>query len=207
MVKMQTLAPLKPQPKPTSESHQMATIHIPKSMLTAPFLQHPSLTAGQKRYLYSIANVYSTRHMRALMKQQYLDVLHRCIRAGQCSLRENKNTGSNTCVKKKRSDGESRKNSTATMRQAGNGDRHGTAGGSGRTSLPRIGSQNRTVSSISTSKDRDGRKRKTNDYTEGNATGKGTDVSETQKTNEEEFLNENMSSLSVEGNEELLMEV
>uniref|UniRef100_A0A8C9YI28 Protein FAM216A n=1 Tax=Sander lucioperca TaxID=283035 RepID=A0A8C9YI28_SANLU len=56
----------------------MKTIHIPKSMMSAPFLQHPALTAGQRRYLCSIANVYSTEHMRQQMKQHYLNVLHTC---------------------------------------------------------------------------------------------------------------------------------
>uniref|UniRef100_A0A3B3RY96 Uncharacterized protein n=1 Tax=Paramormyrops kingsleyae TaxID=1676925 RepID=A0A3B3RY96_9TELE len=74
--------PFKPNPKPTSEIQQLTAIHIPKSMMAAPFLQHPSLTPGQKQYLYSIANVYSTVHMRTLMKQHYLNVLHRCISKG-----------------------------------------------------------------------------------------------------------------------------
>lgn len=96
------------------DHQQVKTIHVPKSMMTAPFLQvtcqqvichipeliyiaeckcsvlqnivimfqHPTLTTGQKRYLYSIANVYSTEHMRRLMKQHYLNVLHRCIKSG-----------------------------------------------------------------------------------------------------------------------------
>ncbi|XP_031158063.1 protein FAM216A [Sander lucioperca] len=61
----------------------MKTIHIPKSMMSAPFLQHPALTAGQRRYLCSIANVYSTEHMRQQMKQHYLNVLHTCVQSGQ----------------------------------------------------------------------------------------------------------------------------
>ncbi|XP_028852545.1 protein FAM216A-like [Denticeps clupeoides] len=62
----------KPPPRQTCENQLMKTIHIPKSMMAAPFLQHPSLTAGQKRYLYSIANVYSTDHVRRQMKQRRL---------------------------------------------------------------------------------------------------------------------------------------
>uniref|UniRef100_A0A4W5R5M7 Uncharacterized protein n=1 Tax=Hucho hucho TaxID=62062 RepID=A0A4W5R5M7_9TELE len=68
------------------DHQQVKTIHVPKSMMTAPFLQHPTLTTGQKRYLYSIANVYSTEHMRRLMKQHYLNVLHRCITSGVIAL-------------------------------------------------------------------------------------------------------------------------
>ncbi|XP_031705607.1 protein FAM216A-like isoform X2 [Anarrhichthys ocellatus] len=61
----------------------MKTILIPKSMMSAPFLQHPALTTGQRRYLCSIANVYSTAHMRQQMKQRYLNVLHTCVQPGQ----------------------------------------------------------------------------------------------------------------------------
>ncbi|XP_034397743.1 uncharacterized protein LOC117736485 [Cyclopterus lumpus] len=60
----------------------MKTILIPKSMTSAPFLQHPALTAGQRRYLCSIANVYSTAHMRQQMKQRYLNALHTCVQPG-----------------------------------------------------------------------------------------------------------------------------
>ncbi|KAM3610792.1 uncharacterized protein V6R79_009041 [Siganus canaliculatus] len=44
---------------------------------------HPALTAGQRRYLCSIASVYSTQHMRHQMKQHYLNVLRTCIQSGQ----------------------------------------------------------------------------------------------------------------------------
>uniref|UniRef100_A0A672NBS5 Uncharacterized protein n=1 Tax=Sinocyclocheilus grahami TaxID=75366 RepID=A0A672NBS5_SINGR len=56
------------------------TIHIPKTITAAPFLQHPGLTPGQKRFLYSIAEAYSKEHMRQLICQHYMNVLHRCIR-------------------------------------------------------------------------------------------------------------------------------
>nr|XP_043882587.1 protein FAM216A-like isoform X2 [Solea senegalensis] len=62
-----------------ADSQHMTTVHIPKSVMSAPFLQHPALTTGQRRYLYSIANVYSTEHMRRQMKQHYLNVLHACL--------------------------------------------------------------------------------------------------------------------------------
>ncbi|XP_043078115.1 uncharacterized protein LOC122326952 [Puntigrus tetrazona] len=64
-----------------SEQDQgIKTIHIPKTITAAPFLQHPSLTPGQKRFLYSIAEAYSKEHMRQLICQHYMNVLHRCIR-------------------------------------------------------------------------------------------------------------------------------
>ncbi|XP_026090852.1 protein FAM216A-like [Carassius auratus] len=56
------------------------TIHIPKIMAAAPFLQHPGLTPGQKRFLYNFAEAYSKEHMRQLICQHYMNVLHRCIR-------------------------------------------------------------------------------------------------------------------------------
>ncbi|KAK5910425.1 hypothetical protein CesoFtcFv8_004260 [Champsocephalus esox] len=74
----------------SSGGQPMKTIHVPKSMMAAPFLQHPALTAGQRRYLCSIASVYSTEHMRQQMKQHYLHLLHTCLQSGQnppCSRR------------------------------------------------------------------------------------------------------------------------
>lgn len=47
--------------------------------------QHPGLTPGQKRFLYSIAEAYSKEHMRQLIRQHYMNVLHRCIRTGEPS--------------------------------------------------------------------------------------------------------------------------
>ncbi|CAH6778882.1 protein FAM216A [Phodopus roborovskii] len=55
---------------------QVQTIHIPKSMTDAPFLKHPELTSGQKRYLYSIAKICDSGYLRTLMKRQYMHVLH-----------------------------------------------------------------------------------------------------------------------------------
>ncbi|XP_028313478.1 protein FAM216A [Gouania willdenowi] len=64
-------------------SQYMKTIHAPKSLMSAPFLQHPALTAGQRGYLSSIANIYSTEHMRSLMRRHRLSVLHSCLQPGQ----------------------------------------------------------------------------------------------------------------------------
>ncbi|XP_068127721.1 protein FAM216A [Hyperolius riggenbachi] len=49
---------------------QVRTIQIPTSMKNATFLQHPDLTMGQKLYLCSIARIYSTSNMRALIDHQ-----------------------------------------------------------------------------------------------------------------------------------------
>uniref|UniRef100_A0A3Q4GBK6 Uncharacterized protein n=1 Tax=Neolamprologus brichardi TaxID=32507 RepID=A0A3Q4GBK6_NEOBR len=63
-------------------SQHLKTIHPPKSMMSAPFLQEPAFTGGRTPYLYSIASIYSTEHMRRQMKQHYLNVLHACIQSG-----------------------------------------------------------------------------------------------------------------------------
>ncbi|XP_072271986.1 protein FAM216A [Pyxicephalus adspersus] len=58
----------------TSESvpviSQVRTIQITRSMKDAAFLKHPDLTMGQKRYLCSIAKIYSTSNMRAILEHQ-----------------------------------------------------------------------------------------------------------------------------------------
>lgn len=59
------------------------TVILPSKITSVSFLsQHPALTAGQRRYLCSIANVYSTERMRQQMKQHYLNVLHTCVQSG-----------------------------------------------------------------------------------------------------------------------------
>ncbi|TKS87212.1 Protein FAM216A [Collichthys lucidus] len=59
-----------------------ATIQIPQTMTAAPFLKHAALTPAQKEYLYTIAASYSTAHVRDLITQHYMNVLHRCIPTG-----------------------------------------------------------------------------------------------------------------------------
>ncbi|KAM4708997.1 protein FAM216A [Discoglossus pictus] len=50
-----------------TETPHVKTVQIPRSMKNAAFLKHPDLTLGQKRYLCSIAKIYSTSHMRTLI--------------------------------------------------------------------------------------------------------------------------------------------
>lgn len=84
------------------------TTQIPKSMSAAPFLkvgltlwsagvqaewrsetwplstsQHSALTPAQKDYLYSLTASYSSAHVRNLITQHYLNVLHRRVRTGE----------------------------------------------------------------------------------------------------------------------------
>ncbi|XP_036382038.1 protein FAM216A-like [Megalops cyprinoides] len=137
----------KAAPQQLSETQQMKTIHIPKSMMAAPFLQHPGLTHGQKRYLYSIANVYSTDHMRKLMKRHYLNVLNQCIRAGQNGLAENR---TQQLKKKQAFEWGSKTDSRSQEKAKPNGDRHTAARNSGKIILPSIAnSQSRTTSTTS----------------------------------------------------------
>ncbi|XP_067911667.1 protein FAM216A [Heterodontus francisci] len=49
---------------------------------------HPGLNIGQKRYLYSIANIYSTDHMHRLMQRQHLNMLLHRTQLGYISPRE-----------------------------------------------------------------------------------------------------------------------
>ncbi|XP_073482509.1 protein FAM216A [Aquarana catesbeiana] len=79
----------------TSEStpviSQVRTIQIPKSMKDAAFLKHPDLTMGQKRYLCSIAKIYSTSNMRAILENQ----LQSQIRCGSRKAHLNHKTSGN----------------------------------------------------------------------------------------------------------------
>uniref|UniRef100_A0A671S4U7 Uncharacterized protein n=1 Tax=Sinocyclocheilus anshuiensis TaxID=1608454 RepID=A0A671S4U7_9TELE len=81
----------------------MKTIHIPKTITAAPFLQHPGLTPGQKRFLYSIAEAYSKEHMRQLICQHYMNVLHRCIRTEEPKTNSQSTSTSKTKERGKRS--------------------------------------------------------------------------------------------------------
>ncbi|KAI3368095.1 hypothetical protein L3Q82_026243 [Scortum barcoo] len=67
----------------TCEPQHVTAVQIPKSMTTAPFLKHAALTPAQKEYLYTIAATHSSAHVRNLITQHYMNVLHRCIRAGE----------------------------------------------------------------------------------------------------------------------------
>ncbi|XP_069817017.1 protein FAM216A [Dendropsophus ebraccatus] len=48
---------------------QVKTIKIPRAMKNEAFLKHPDLTMGQKRYLCSIARIYSTSNMREMTEK------------------------------------------------------------------------------------------------------------------------------------------
>ncbi|XP_069611299.1 protein FAM216A isoform X1 [Ranitomeya imitator] len=48
---------------------QVKTVKIPRTMKNEAYLKHADLTLGQKRYLCSIAKIYSTGNMRALTEK------------------------------------------------------------------------------------------------------------------------------------------
>ncbi|XP_039641334.1 uncharacterized protein LOC120548888 [Perca fluviatilis] len=74
--------------EPTTQLQHVTTIQIPKTITAAPFLKHAALTPAQKDYLYTMAASYSTTHVRHLITQHYMNVLHRRIRAGYNPERE-----------------------------------------------------------------------------------------------------------------------
>ncbi|KAG9266334.1 hypothetical protein AMEX_G20864 [Astyanax mexicanus] len=49
---------------------------------TTPCILHPCLTPGQKRYLFTAAKAHSKDHVRKLICQHYLNVLHRSTSTG-----------------------------------------------------------------------------------------------------------------------------
>lgn len=57
-------------------------MHIPRSMATAPFLKHSGLTPAQREYLYSVASSQSGERVRDIITTHYMNIVHRCIRAG-----------------------------------------------------------------------------------------------------------------------------
>nr|XP_046268355.1 protein FAM216A-like isoform X2 [Scatophagus argus] len=60
----------------------VTTVRIPQSVTAAPFLKHAALTPAQKEFLRTIAVSHSSALVRSLITQHYMNVLHRCTRAG-----------------------------------------------------------------------------------------------------------------------------
>ncbi|XP_069391640.1 protein FAM216A [Paralichthys olivaceus] len=65
-----------------TQTHQITTIRIPETMTAAPFLKHSALTPAQREYLYTVSASCSSAHVRGLITRHYMNVLHRCKRAG-----------------------------------------------------------------------------------------------------------------------------
>ncbi|KAJ8384925.1 hypothetical protein AAFF_G00197330 [Aldrovandia affinis] len=144
--------PMLPPQLQSSQTQRMETIHIPMALAAGPFLQHTRLTPGQKRYLCSIAN---TEHVRRVMQQHYLNVLHRCTKADHCpfkeSIREELNMSQRASCKM---DSDRTTNSTNLSGRTSHSDL--AAVHSGRIVLPKI----RKASTFPASKERISRKPK-----------------------------------------------
>ncbi|XP_047466589.1 protein FAM216A [Mugil cephalus] len=68
--------------RPTAARRQPQLMQIPKTLTTGPFLKHTALTPAQKEFLYSVAASSSPAHVRDLITQHYMSILHRRTRAG-----------------------------------------------------------------------------------------------------------------------------
>ncbi|XP_016339524.1 protein FAM216A-like [Sinocyclocheilus anshuiensis] len=138
----------------------MKTIHIPKTITAAPFLQHPGLTPGQKRFLYSIAEAYSKEHMRQLICQHYMNVLHRCIRTvPDANVNLNVKLQMSTCTPQE--EPKTNSQSTSTSKTKERGKRSSTSEKVKKTTLPKIVKHQRISSGFAKSNKIHSRKRRT----------------------------------------------
>ncbi|KAL3049480.1 hypothetical protein OYC64_008852 [Pagothenia borchgrevinki] len=71
-----------------SQHQHVTTIKIPKSLTAGPHLKHAALSPAQRKYLCSVAASHSAAHVRQLITQHYMNVLHRCIPADGSPERE-----------------------------------------------------------------------------------------------------------------------
>uniref|UniRef100_A0A8C2H5T8 Protein FAM216A n=1 Tax=Cyprinus carpio TaxID=7962 RepID=A0A8C2H5T8_CYPCA len=135
------------------------TIHIPKTITAAPFLQHPVLTPGQKRFLYSIAEAYSKEHMRQLICQHYINVLHRCIRTvPDANVNLNVNNVSTYTAQE---EPKTNSHSASTSKTKESGKRSSTPEKVKKTTLPKIVKHQRMSSGFAKSNKIHSRKRRT----------------------------------------------
>ncbi|XP_050949392.1 protein FAM216A [Labeo rohita] len=126
------------------------TILIPKTITAAPFLQHPGLTPGQKRFLYSIAEAYSKEHMRQLICQHYMNVLHRCIRTvpdENVNLNAKRQMSTYTTQEEHTTNSQS----TSTRKTKQSGKRSSTSDKVKKTTLPKIINHQRVSSGFAKS--------------------------------------------------------
>ncbi|XP_072221555.1 protein FAM216A [Leuresthes tenuis] len=117
---------------------QLTSIQIQKSMTAAPFLKHAALTPAQREYLYTIAASYSTAHVRSLISQHYMNVLHRSIQAGYNTDRGNPLMTSVTSAENESKKRQSKTHSEKMSRSKHMGKTNTNAGRSGKVFLPNI---------------------------------------------------------------------
>ncbi|XP_042356118.1 protein FAM216A-like [Plectropomus leopardus] len=128
-----------------------ATIQIPKTMTAAPFLKHAALTPAQREYLYTIAASYSAAHVRDLITQHYMNVLHRCIQAGGNPERGDLVASS---VTSPRSDVSDKRRSEVYSRVKHKERKDTSEKNPGKSSLPKISNRQASLSNTSASKQR-----------------------------------------------------
>nr|XP_015221861.1 PREDICTED: protein FAM216A [Lepisosteus oculatus]XP_015221862.1 PREDICTED: protein FAM216A [Lepisosteus oculatus] len=188
-------------------AQQMKTVHIPKSMMSAPFLQHPDLTTGQKKYLCSIANIYSTDHMRKLMRRQYQNTLHQCMRTGYNASRENQNPGVKLQHQQTRMTAAGSKTVPVCHHKCKpTSDRNTATAHSERLVLPRIAGHHRAVCSTSAPNENQPRKSRKESCAPQNTSVRDADtkkeLGKKRRQTGEDTLSENISSLSLEEEEQ-----
>uniref|UniRef100_A0A3B1KJE8 Uncharacterized protein n=1 Tax=Astyanax mexicanus TaxID=7994 RepID=A0A3B1KJE8_ASTMX len=109
-------------------------VPIPLKLLTSVVLspfQHPCLTPGQKRYLFTAAKAHSKDHVRKLICQHYLNVLHRSTSTGVSSPATSDTDNLHPTAEEK---------SRGSGRDAGGGKAKGKAESRKRLILPKINS-------------------------------------------------------------------
>ncbi|XP_044022222.1 protein FAM216A [Siniperca chuatsi] len=137
-------------PAARCEPQHVTTVQIPKTMTAAPFLKHTALTPAQKEYLYTIAASSSAAHVRNLITRHYMNVLHRCIRAGYSPERDDlvasvTSPGTN----------ESHKHRSEVPSRAKHKEKTNTSGRDpGKSFLPKIPNRQARLSNASGSKQR-----------------------------------------------------
>ncbi|KAM9707531.1 protein FAM216A isoform 2-T2 [Menidia menidia] len=116
---------------------QYKVVHVPKAMTAAPFLQHTALTPAQREYLYTIAASYSSAHVRSLITQHYMNVLHRRIQASISPNRDGFLITSATSAENENKKPESKAKSENLFRSKHKAKMH-TNGGSGKFLPPDV---------------------------------------------------------------------
>ncbi|XP_071353758.1 protein FAM216A isoform X2 [Trachinotus anak] len=143
-----------PTARTEPQLQHLTMIQIPKTMTAAPFLKHTALTPAQKEYLYTVAASCSTAHVRSVITQHYMNVLHRRIQAGYNRDRDD------LVVTSPENDSE-KSQSQVSSRVKHKGKRNTSARHPGKSSLPKIPNRQARPSSTSASKHRKMKKRTT----------------------------------------------
>lgn len=125
------------------------TIHIPKTLTSAPFLKHTELTPAQREYLYTVAASYSPEHVRNLINQHYMNVLHRCIRTDCSPEREEPLVTSQTALE---TDEREQTPSDLPVRPKRESKSNAGAKNPGKSILPKISTRAARISNSSASK-------------------------------------------------------